>query len=452
MRFDPAWFVRRTIERRKIKADALAGMDPHEQRVHQGRRNFVIDNISAYVIVTICAGSYLAGLLQYAGVPDELNGLILAIPVLAGAFQIAGALVSQKLNSQKTFVVSGIAIQRFCLSVIFFYPLIFGPGLLASVMMVLTYAIGFLAGTTVGPSAGNWLVSLVPSGQRAKYFSYREKLSLLFVAAATVVASQFLDRFRAADMIVIGFASIGAFLMIFTVVDVIHVSRIYEPHSGIEKRRASLSDIAEPLKDATFRKVIVVLVLWQASVQLAVPFLGLYFIDNIGISYSMIGIVALIITVERALIVEIWGKLAERSTWENVLKLAILIFASSQFMLFFLNRNNFIWFYPLTQVVSGIAWSVLNIGFFNFQYQFIKPSRSTVYIGVCGAISGIAGFVSALAGSGILNAVGSGGIGRFDVSGHRILLLVSSFISIALFLYMHLNFRKIRSPEEKELS
>lgn len=447
MRFDPAWLVRRTIERRKTRAAVLSGMDPHDLRIHLGRRNFVIDNISAYVIVSICAGSYLAGLLQYAGVPDELNGLILAIPVLAGAFQIAGALVSQKLNSQKAFVVTGITIQRLCLSVIFFYPLIFGPGLFTSVLMVLTYIFGHLAGTTVGPSAGNWLVLLVPADQRAKYFSSREKLSMLFVAAATVIASQFLDSFGTADRIMLGFASIGAFLMIFTVVDIIHVSRIYEPHSGIEKRKASLSDLAEPIKDKTFRKVIAVLIFWQAATQIAVPFMGLYFIDDIGISYSMIGIVALLITVERALIVEIWGKYAERSSWENVLKIAILIFGGSQFMLFFLSKSNFIWLYPLAQGVSGIAWSVLNIAFFNFQYKFIKPSRSTVYIGVCGAVSGMAGFGVALAGSGVLDVVGKSGA---TVGGHRILLMLSTLMAIALFAYIHFSFPE-KTVKEREV-
>ena len=190
------------------------------------------------------------------------------------------------------------------------------------------------------------------------------------------------------------------------------------------------------------------LVVWQASTQLAIPFMGLYFIDDIGISYSMIGIVALVITIERALIVEIWGRYAERSTWENVLKLAILIFGGSQFMLFFLSRNNFIWLYPLAQVVSGIAWSVLNIGFFNFQYQFIKPSRSTVYIGVCGAISGVAGFVFALAGSGVLDVVKKSGAG---ISGHRILLLFSTLLVITLFLYMHFNFPNKKKEHQENV-
>lgn len=419
---------------------AFEVLPDEEKKVVRGRRNFVVDNISIYVIVSISAGSFLAGLLKYVGVPAEINGLILAIPVLAGFFQIIGAIVSQKLDSQKALVVTGIAIQRTCLSVIFIYPLIFGTGVVSSILIIITYAAGFFAGTIAGPSAATWLVSLVPAHLRGKYFSMRERLSMLFVAGAMVTASLVLDKFEQLGNIVYGFAAIGFFLLIVSAVDVYHVARIHEPPSGLLKGRFSLNSLLEPIKDKVFIKVIIVLILWQISAQVAIPFMGLYYIENIGISYTMIGVVALVVTLEKALIVNLWGKFADRTSWDHVLKYAVLIFAVSQIMQVFLTAGNYVWLYPLALIVGNISWSVLNIAFFNFQFHFINPAKSTFYIGVCGAMSCMAGFLAALAGSALLNFINRSG---FAFSGHRLLILISALLGGLLSLYMHLTFSKI---------
>ncbi len=427
---------------RRAEFEAL----PEEgKKIERGRRNFVIDNISIYIISSICAGSYLAGLLKYAGVPAEINGLILAIPVLAAAFQIVGAALSQRLNAQKAFVVTGIAIQRVCMSVIFIYPLLFGPGAATAALIIVTYAAAFIAGTAAGPSASNWLVSLVPARLRARYFSMRERLSLLFVAAAMVSVSPVLDRFKQAGSIVTGFAVVGFFLLAVSIVDIVYVAQTYEPASGLAKGRFTFQSILEPLRDKAFARVIVVLILWQISAQICIPYLGLYFIDNIGISYTAIGVVAFAVTIEKALIVNVWGRFADRTSWGHVIKIAILIFAASQILFIFLTRGNAGWFYPAAAVVANVAWSVLNIAFFNFQFHFVNPARSTAYIGVSGAISGTSGFLAALAGSFLLGAVNRSG---FPFGGQRVLLLISGLMSGALVLYMHRRFPRQEAAKE----
>ncbi|MHB8961732.1 MAG: MFS transporter [Saccharofermentanales bacterium] len=418
-----------------------------EKKIVHGRRNFVVDNISIYIIVSISAGSYLAGLLKHVGVPAEINGLILAIPVLAGFFQIIGAIVSQKLNSQKALVVTGIAIQRTCLSVIFIYPLLFGPGIASSVLIIVTYAVGFFAGTLAGPSAATWLVSLVPAHLRGKYFSMRERLSMLFVAASMVTVSLVLDKSKQLGNIVYGFAAIGFFLLIVSAIDVYHVARIYEPPSVLAKGRFSVKSLIEPIKDKVFIKVIIVLILWQISAQIAIPFMGLYYIENIGISYTMIGVVALVVTLEKALIVNLWGKFADRTSWDHVLKIAVLIFAVSQAMQIFLTAGNYIWLYPSALIVGNVSWSVLNIAFFNFQFHFINPAKSTFYVGVCGAISSTAGFLTAMLGSALLNFIHRN---SFAFSGHRLLILLSALLGGLLSLYMHLTFSKIRREVRRD--
>lgn len=439
MGFNPLELVRRGIEIRKRKADLTASLSLEEKKIRHGQKFFVFDNFSAYLIGFICAGSYLAGLLNYVGLPNELSGIVLAIPVLAGVFQLIGAMASQGLDRQKGFVVTGLFIHRFFLSVIFFYPLIFGSGRLTSFLMVATYGLGYFAGTAVGPSSANWLVNLVPFSKRAGYFSYRERLSFIFIAIATLGASLILDSAKSNSVLPWGFAAIGLFIMIFTLATTLNMLKVYEPHSGLTKKRSKIKDLWEPVKDSDFRRVIWVYIIWQIATQISVPFLGIYYIDDIGISYSLIGVVAFVIILERALVIGVWGRYAEKTTWENVLKIAILFFSLGHALLIFLGTGNHLWMYPLAQLVLGISYSILNVAFLNFQYGHLKSEAATIYIGVCAAVSGIFGFLSAFSGSFILKSVEN----IFpEIAGQRILLLISVILGVGLTLYIHLSFRE----------
>ncbi len=444
MGFDPFLIFRRIGEKRRLKKAAEADLSPEEIKILHGRRNFVVDNVSAYVIVSICAGSYLAALLKSVGVANQLNGLILAIPVLAGPMQLIGAALSQGLSSQKKFVMTGIGLQRFSLSVIFLYPLLFGPGLVTSIAMVTTYALGYFAGVAVGPSTGNWLISLLTPKDRAGYFASRERISLLVSAAVIALASFLLDILDAPEHLPWAFAIIGLILMGFSVFNMIKLGSTHEPDTGLVGKRFSLRDLSYPFRNKAFRRVIWVYILWQATTQISVPFMGLYYIDTIGISFSVIGLVTFIVTVERALIVEFWARFALRFGWDKVLSLAVAFFALSQFILIFLSSGNAIVIYTLAQIVVGIANSTMSIGLFNYQYSHLDMKRSTVYVGVCGAVSGLTGYGFALLGSFVLNMVKTYDI---NFSGHKILLIISVFLALIMVL-VPLELRKKRAKKD----
>ncbi len=427
--------IKTKLEVRKV---LFNGLSEEDKKIHLGRRFFIYDNISIYIIISICAGSYLAGLLNFVGIPPEINGIILSLPVLAGIFQIIGAIISQNIHSQKNFVVFGIAVHRICLSIIFIYPIIFGTTLLCAFLIVGTYMAGYFVGTSVGPAAANWIVTLVSADKRGEYFSKRERYSLLGIAGATLIVSIVLDKTKVINQVALGFAIVGVILLAVAIFDIIHVAKIYEPKAVFIKKKFSLFSLVEPLLDKKFMKVILVFILWQASTQIAIPFMGLYYIDSIKMNYTVIGVVAIFVTLEKALIVGLWGKFADKTSWDNVLKIAVMIYALSQAIQIFLSTTNFIWLFPIAAIVGNVAWSVLGIAFFNIQFQFAHPAKSTMYIGVCGAISGLLGFGFALVGSKILTVVNAAGL---PFNGYQALIMLSAALGFILSLFMHRNVR-----------
>ena len=418
-------------ESRKIRYDSLS---ENEKVVCASRNYFIIDNVSIYIIATICAGSYLAGLLKYVGIPPEINGIILAIPVLAGIFQILGAIVSQRLRTQRRFVLYGTAIYRICLSIVFLYPLLLGPTLFCALMIVVTYAIGYFVGTAISPASSNWLIKLVPTRIRGDYFSKRERLSLIGIAVATIVVSVILDKSKELDLPALGFAVTGILLLAVAITDISYMAKAYEPETVFVKRKFEFRSLLEPILDKKFVKVIVIYILWQISAQISIPYLGIYYIDTIKMNYTFIGTVSLIVTIEKVLIVKYWGKLADRTSWDYVLKLALLFYSTYLTMQIFLSSTNYAWMYPTMLIIGNVAWSVLGIALFNIQFQFINQERIPVYIGVCGAISGLTGFCTALIGSVILKTVNAMSL---PFNGYQVLICIAALAGFALSFYIH---------------
>jgi len=423
--------IKNQIDNKRALDDVLTNQ---EKTIRSSQNYFIIDNITLYIIATVCAGSYLAGLLKYVGIPPEINGIILAIPVLAGIFQILGAIVSQKLHSQKRFVVFGTAIYRICLSIVFLFPLFFGPTLFCALMIVIVYSIGYFVGTAISPASSNWIVNLVPVKNRGDYFSRRERLSLIGIAVTTIVVSVILDNSKAADLVSMGFAAVGILLLAVAIIDISYMAKAYEPESTFEKKKFAFRTLLDPVLDKKFFKVIIIYVLWQVSTQISVPYLGIYYIDTIKMSYTFIGTVTLIVTIEKALIVKYWGKYADRTSWDHVLKIAMIFYSIYLTMQIFLSSTNYTWLYPAMMIVGNVAWSVLGIALFNIQFQFINHEKVPIYIGVCGAISGITGFAMALVGSRILKTVNAMSL---PFNGYQVLIFIAALVGFLLSLYIH---------------
>ena len=150
--------------------------------------------------------------------------------------------------------------------------------------------------------------------------------------------------------------------------------------------------------------------------------------------YTIIGVVALVVTAEKFLFVSRWGKYADKTSWDKVLKITMLFYATGQGLLLFMTPANAIWMYPFAQIVGNVAWSVNSIALLNLQFQFIHSKNATLYIGVCGTVSGLLGFGFSLVGARILKSVNAMSL---PFNGCQVLILISTVLGFVLSFYIH---------------
>lgn len=405
----------------------------------KARRGFVVDVSVTFVMATVCAGGYLAGLLDYVGASQSLNGVIAAIPVMAAAFQVLGAVAIEGLARRKTAICIGLAIHRLAMAAMFLMPVLLGKSVISLIAVVGVFTLGNLASSFAGPAFSTWIIACTPGDIRGAYFSLRERYGLVCAALSSIVASFIFDKFASPEHQTIGFLIVGGVLLALAIMDIITIIRIYKPLELPPRKGFKLRSLAMPFKDKAFFKVIVLLTLWQVCTNLWVPFTGVYLVNEIKVNYGLLGVVGCIVTIEKALLVRRWGRSADKNTWGWVLCRAVGVIAVSTIFFAFITPQNVAFLYLAQQMLSNIAWSVMGMALFNVQFDYINNANQSLYVGVCGAVSGVSGFIAAMCGGAIYDAVNAMNL---PINGMQTLILLGTLIAALLCIFIRVKFVK----------
>ncbi len=406
-----------------------------DDKMKKAQVGFIVDMCVMFIFNTICAGSFLAGLLKYTNISDEMTGLISAIPVSSSFFQLIGAITIGSMKNKKFAISLGIILHRISMSIMFFVPVFFGSSNMSLNIIVALYIIGHFANALISPEYNSWVINVTSDEMRADFFGIRERNALVCAAVSSIATSLVLDKFNALNLQLVAFSIIGFYLLISAVINIVVILKMYMPNKDNYHGKFKLSDITKPLKDRKFRNVLVLQILWQASCLIWIPFTGVYLINNLKANYSLIGIVAVVVSFEKAIFVRHWSKFVIKSTWAKVYLYALMIYGASTVLFIFLTPGNVNWLYIIQSFIGNIAWSIFGIALFNVQVENIDDDNPSIYFGLGGAVSSIGGFLSAYFGSKVYYFVNSG---DFIINGMQALCLLS--ILFVILICLHLKF------------
>ncbi len=185
------------------------------------RQGFTIDYVVQLTTLNVCSGIYLAGLLKFMGISTSMNGTVLALPILGGLFQIVGPILLSNIKNDKPFLIMGSFIGKLCLAIVFFAPIIFGSSIPGAIFAIGIFALGHATLSTITPAINNWLMIVTPMHKRSAFFTFRERVGLASMAIAMLIGSAMLDIFVTPEQQPIGFAIIGAVLVLYSVADLV---------------------------------------------------------------------------------------------------------------------------------------------------------------------------------------------------------------------------------------
>lgn len=377
-----------------------------DDNLELSRRRFVLEGCLANAIFTLTSGAFLVGYASYLGANEQFNGIIVALPLLANIIQLFSPLVFEKLSRRRPLIVALCLFYRTLLCLMMFIPFVTDSKPARLLILGGMYFLAYCAAGFLTPAAASWIISLVPDKLRGRYFGLRDMCILASAAVLSLVMGRVLDLFKSNRQDYLGFVVVFSVALVITLFNVLTLKRIREPEVKPYDQNLDIKGlISIPLRDKQFRKVVLLNILWNLSVQFSLPFFSVYMVNGLKLSYTYIMVIGIILSCVQSYSARIWGRISEKKSWEFTTVASMAVLGIVHVTWSFINHNTYFVIIPFVQVLAGIGWAGVNMSLFNIQFKYAPQEGRTVFIGFNAALAGAAGFFSALMGSFVVGAL-----------------------------------------------
>ena len=417
-----------------------SGQGLTEKDYSRSRKIFVVEGSLANGIVSLSSGVIISGVLKFLGAPDSINGIISGLPVCAGILLLFMPLVFGHLHRVKLTVTIFAVIHRLLFALMLSVPLIIKDNAARLYTFVIIYALGYMLGTFIGPSASNWLISLVPARIRGRYLGVREGTMIATLTVVSVVMGIVIDHMKAAGNEALGYGICTAVIFVFTVFNFICLLNIKEPPIMVNRKKINLKTVfTDPFKNKPFRKVLLLSAFWSFSFQIGGPYFSIYVYSVLGLNYTYIMLMNMLMYAVRVVAAQVWGRIADRKSWEFVTRLSLIALGVAHTGYILMNPVSYHWVFPIIQTIAGIAWGGIAISMFNLQFEFAPEENRSAYISMNTAVGSVSGFTAILLASAFVGKTGSSAtvLAWLPLHSMQCLFAASGILIFLTSLYIH---------------
>ncbi len=411
----------------------------------RNRQLFLTEMITGMGQYTLVSGAFLAGFIDLLGGSDSLNGTMGAIPAVMGFMQVISSLYFERMDQRKKPMMKIIALLRLALSLIYIIPVLLIPTGISLQMVVVLYIVAFALNGLLSPVLMEWLVVSTPNTIRGQYFAKRDRYGFAVSVVLSFSAGKLLDYYEIIDLEAQGFLFIGAIVLILGVINYVSVHKMEElSHDYVPQKYQFKDAVKIPLANPGFKMVIALFSIWNLGLQMGGPFIAVYMVAHLDLSYTYVMIITIIGTVLRVLTTPLWGKVADRKSWYLAAEGSVLLLAMTHISWAFVDHNNVAVMAPILSLTGGFAWAGAGISMFNIPFMFATKQGRTMFIGLNAAIGGIISLVAVRFGGHIIDIL-EGQIvkmGPFNFNNIQFVLFVSSLILMGCPLFIRFVLRR----------
>lgn len=411
--------------------------EPTQEEMRRTRGLLLVQGALAAVMYNLGTGNFMAGYLSTLGATAAQISQITLIPQLGCVLQLVSPLFFERFRHRKAPIVLLCFLFRFLMGFTVFAPLLFVEKKTRLFFVLVLYSIAFLAAGFVTPALNQWIVKIAPTENRGVYYSRKDIIATVASSAISFVMGYCLDACTAAGNPMKGFVGIYGFCIIGSVLDLVLLSLQCEPAST-PVCNINLRDLLQPLRQKSFRPVLIYEILGYISAMFSSGFLAVYQLNVLGLSYTFLTTVGIFCSVLSMAAIYFWGRVADCRYWTTVLLGTKAISAMCCFFWWLLPVRMAPFGAPVIMALSAIGNGAAGMAGVNLQYDSSPPAGKTTYLGVTAALASLAGYAASLVGGALQH--------RLEplMGGKSIALLfgISGMITLAAWLY-----GKIRLPK-----
>ncbi len=386
---------------------AVAAATPSEAPSRdQDRRSILGDGIAFSLMVGI-GESYLAAFVLAAGLGEVAAGLVATVPMLAGAtLQLVSPFAVRRLGSHRRWVVSCAFLQALS-----FAPLIVqaltGEVSLALVYLAATAYWGF--GFATGPAWNTWVGTLIPAGERARFFARRSRWCHAAVFVGLLGAGLLLEWGDANQERLGLFGALFAAAGLARLISTGFLAGQSEPVPlAADHRQVSFVDFGRRIRRGPDGKLLAYLLSMHFAANLAAPYFTPYMLDHLALSWMQFTVLTGVVFGSRIVALPLLGRIAHqqgsrRLLWAGALGITPLP------VLWLLSDA-----YPALlaiQLTAGVAWGAVELAVLLSYFEHIDASERTGVLTIFNLATAVAIAAGALAGGALFSLLGDGRTG-----------------------------------------
>jgi MFS family permease len=377
----------------------------------------------------ITQGFILTGLALEYRAEELVISVIGVLPVLSQLVQLLVPFIMNRTGTRKRALLSTALISRITVA---FISITLATGMVhQSILLILLSVIAIC-----NSFASNFWVSImkdiVPANISGRFYSRRNLLSSFTAMSMTFIYSSILDNVPGRKgFIIVSIIATGFALADFLVLALHYVPPRQEPSY-------SVGVFIRPLKDLQFRKFISFSFVWNFALAISSPFFSYHQIINLKLDYSFMSIMTIVNSLSLMVFYLLWGKITDEIGGFDVahFTLGITIFLPITWV--FTNLGT-IFLIPVNQVVSGFAWSGVNLTLFTTMMTLFPGERAEAYFAVLSFANGLGALSGSLLGGVLATLMKSI---KFDIFGFPFYGIQLLFVFSSLFRFLAWTFLK----------
>jgi MFS family permease len=405
--------------------------------------------VFAHTFANLIGTIFLPAFALLLGAGSFEIGLLAAIPFLATLAQFPGAAIVEKVNnSRKVAITFAFTARILWLPIVILIILLHDsyPALLL-VMFFVLFVLYHTLGSMSGVAWLSWMSGLVPEEIRGRFFGLRNSVLGLVTITVTLAGGRFLDWY---DAHMKAFSPVGAFEVLFTIalisglVSILFLMRKPGVPAAAKPPVRLQGRLHEVWEHANFKRILRFALFWSFSVNFASPFYIVFLLQDLQLSYTLIGLMAVLSAIADLIGMGFWGHFSDQHGNRPVIIICAAGAAISPALWFFISGSSIyaLFLIALLHMAGGFFFAGYNLCSVNLVFRMVPRGNNALFFAMWSAVNGIAAAGGALAGGWFSQNAGSLTTGPYINSVFIAVFLISSAMRI-------LSFTLLRGIEEE---
>lgn len=362
------------------------------------------------VFFVATSGAFLAGFARKLGATQFQLGLISGIMPFAGTAQLLAAYLIETYGwRRKPVLLISMALQR-----LFWIPILLLPyfldltsgGAAASEtrqgawLLFALIVFASLFGGFGGLAWQAWIADLVPVQRRGWFFGRRTAAVNAMWIASSIAIGRYLDLHDDFQ----GFAVILGFAIVFGLLDLVIHGFVPEPKMAKQEETAGppWHMFLQPLRDRRFMNLIYFVAAWNVAVWVKLPFVNLYMLEELKLSYFTIANLSTLYLVSMLVGSYLLGPWADIWGSKRVYTASMTLLVNTAVFWLLATEKNWPLLLISLNIYAGLLNATANIGINQLLLESSpdtgRPAYLAVFFGLTGLFAGLGPLIGGLIG------------------------------------------------------